>query len=80
MPFHIRDEATDKAVRELAAQTGLSLTDAVHRAAENELRRIRQEKRPLVERVAAIQARARALEPTGLPADKAFYDKLSGDL
>ncbi len=80
MPFHIRDEATDSAVRKLAAETGLSLTDAVRQAAENELRRIQHEKRPLAERVRAIQARARAFKPTGLEADKAFYDKLSGDL
>jgi antitoxin VapB len=80
MPFHIRDEATDKAVRELAAQTGLSLTDAVRLAAENELRRRRQAKQPLAERVRAIQSRALAFKPTGLRADKAFYDDLSGDL
>ena len=80
MPFHIRDEATDKAVRELAAQTGLSLTDAVRQAAENELRRLNQKKRPLSERVRDIQSRALAYKPTGLAADKAFYDELSGDL
>jgi antitoxin VapB len=77
MPFHIRDEATDKVVRELAAQTGLSLTDAVRLAAENELRRLRQAKQPLVERVRAIQSRALAFRPTGLRADKTFFDDLS---
>ncbi len=80
MPFHIRDAATDKAVRELAARTGLSLTDAVRQAAENELRRLNQLKRPLAERVRDIQKRALAYEPTGSRADKAFYDDLSGDL
>ncbi len=80
MPFHIRDEATDKAVRELAAQTGLSLTDAVRQAAENELRRLKRMKRPLAERVRDIQQRALAYQPTGLLADKAFFDNLSGDL
>jgi antitoxin VapB len=78
MPFHIRDQATDKVARELAVQTGLSLTDAVRQAAENELRRLRQAKKPLAERVRAIQKRALAFEPTGLLADKAFYDGLSG--
>jgi antitoxin VapB len=79
MPFHIRDQATDRAVRELAAQTGLSLTDAIRQAAENELRRLKQAKQPLAERVRAIQARALAFQPTGARADKAFYDDLSGD-
>ncbi len=80
MPFHVRDAATDKAVRELAARTGLSLTDAIRRAAENELNRLNRKKRPLAERVRDIQARARAYEPTGLAADKAFYDEFSGDI
>ncbi|MGO8739703.1 type II toxin-antitoxin system VapB family antitoxin [Rhodoblastus sp.] len=80
MPFHIRDAATDQAVRELAARTGLSLTDAVRQAAENELNRLNRKKRPLAERVRDIQARARAYAPTGLAADKVFYDELSGDL
>jgi antitoxin VapB len=78
MPFHVRDAATDKVVRELAARTGLSLTDAIRRAAENELSRLGRQKRPLAERVRKIQARARAYEPTGLAADKAFFDELSG--
>ncbi len=80
MPFHIRDEATDKAVRRLAARTGLSLTEAVRTAAENELQRIERARRPLSERVAAIQARARAYPPTGLSADKDFDDAMSGDI
>jgi antitoxin VapB len=80
MPFHVRDAATDKAVRELAAQTGLSLTDAIRQAAENELRRLNQAKRPLAERIRTIRTRALAYKPTGLSADKAFYDQLSGDL
>lgn len=79
MPFHIRDAATDKAVRELAAKTGLSLTDAIRQAAENELRRLGRKKHPLRQRVRAIQQRALDFEPTGASADKAFYDELSGD-
>ena len=78
MPFHIRDIATDRAVRALAARTGQSLTDAVRQAAENELRRIERSERPIAERIAPIQERARAYPPTGAAADKAFYDELSG--
>ncbi|MBI1867059.1 MAG: type II toxin-antitoxin system VapB family antitoxin [Methylocystis sp.] len=79
MPFHIRDKATDTIVRKLAAVKGTSMTEAVRQAAEHELRRLRQEQRPLAERIAAIQKRANAFPPSGLAADKAFYDELSGE-
>lgn len=39
MAFHIRDEATDRAVRALARKLGVGLTEAVKMAAENELKR-----------------------------------------
>jgi antitoxin VapB len=79
MAFHIRDKATDEAVRKLAAQKGVTMTQAVRDAAERELSRLRREQRPLSERVAAIQQRAKAFPDTGLTADKAFYDELSGE-
>jgi antitoxin VapB len=80
MPFHIRDKATDQAVRELAARKGVTMTQAVRAAAERELASLRRGKRPLSERLAAIQRRANAFPATGLPADKAFYDDLAGGL
>lgn len=80
MPFHIRDDETDIAVRDLAARKGISLTEAVRLAVESELHRLDEANRPLAERVAAIQERALSHSPTGLAADKAFYDELSGDL
>ena len=80
MPFHIRDTQTDTLVRRLAIQKGVSLTEAVKIAASNELQRIEEQKRPLHERIAAIQKRALALLPTGEVADKAFFDELSGGL
>ncbi|MFG1250025.1 type II toxin-antitoxin system VapB family antitoxin [Xanthobacter flavus] len=39
MAFHIRDEATDRAVRALARKLGVGLTEAVKMAVENELKR-----------------------------------------
>lgn len=42
MPLNIKDPATEKSVRELAAITGETVTTAVHRAAEERLQRIRQ--------------------------------------
>jgi antitoxin VapB len=42
MPLNIKDPATEKSVRELAALTGETVTTAVHRAAEERLQRVRQ--------------------------------------
>jgi antitoxin VapB len=79
MAFHIRDPKTDKAVRQLAARKGVSMTEAVREAVENELAKLEEDKRPMLERIRDIQERVAAYPKTGLKADKAFYDWLSGD-
>ncbi|HEX5328017.1 MAG TPA: type II toxin-antitoxin system VapB family antitoxin [Acetobacteraceae bacterium] len=80
MAFHVRDEATDTAVRRLAKVKGKSLTDTIREAVEHEYER-EQEKVPLAERIRAIQEEFRLLSrPGGQPADKAFFDDLSGDI
>lgn len=79
MAFHIRDPRTDKAVRQLAARKGVSMTEAVRQAVESELSKLEEDKRPMLERIRDIQERVAAYPKTGLKADKAFYDWLSGD-
>ena len=84
MAFHIRDPETDRIVRDLAAKTGATLTDAVREAAAEKLARVertqdRDDKRPLREQIRDIQERVAARGRTGLKADKAFFDRLSGD-
>jgi antitoxin VapB len=71
-------------VRDLAAKTGATLTGAVREAAAEKLARIertqdRADKRPLREQIRDIQERVAARGKTGLKADKAFFDWLSGD-
>ena len=79
MAFHIRDEATDKAVRRLAKLKHKTLTDTVREAVEHEYERVRSEI-PLLERLRPIQDQLTSLsKPGGLPADKAFFDELSGE-
>ena len=79
MAFHVRDPATDEAVRRLATLKGKSLTVTIREAVEQEYERERR-KIPLAERLKPLQDRLKALsKPGGLPADKAFYDELSGD-
>lgn len=79
MAFHIRDPRTDKAVRQLAARKGVSMTEAVRDAVESELAKLEEDKLPMIERIRDIQERVAAYRKTGLKADKAFYDWLSGD-
>jgi len=78
MAFHIRDVETDALVRELAARRKVGLTEAVKMAVSNELQR-EQEAVPLKSRIAALCAEVLKRPSTGLEADKAFFDDLSGD-
>jgi antitoxin VapB len=78
MPFHIRDAETDTKVRELARLRGVGLTEAVHQAVGEALERDTVEE-PLIDRVRQIQQRIAARGRTGLVADKAFFDWLSGE-
>jgi antitoxin VapB len=77
MPLNIRNEAVNRLAGKLAKRRGVNKTDAVKLALENELHRL-DEAIPLVERLRPIQARVLARPATGLEADKAFYDELSG--
>ena len=76
MAFQIKDPTTDAAVRKLAARRKVSLTAAVRQAVENELAR---SERDFDGRLDAVVRELKQYPPTGLEADKAFYDELSGD-
>ncbi|MGH7040810.1 MAG: type II toxin-antitoxin system VapB family antitoxin [Acetobacteraceae bacterium] len=77
MPLNIRREEVNRLAETLAARTHMNKTDAVRLALEHELRRL-DEALPLRERLRPIQDRVLARPATGLEADKAFYDELSG--
>ena len=78
MALHIRDEETDRLVRALAERKRIPLTQAVKLAVGNELRR-EDEKLSLWERLKPIRDGIAESPLTGLEADKAFYDQLSGE-
>ena len=80
MAIHLREPAADLAVRTLAARLGVSLTDAIRISAENELKRVGAKTVFRRQRIARIQERLKTFGGTGLKADKAFFDALSGDL
>jgi antitoxin VapB len=79
MAFHVRDKETDALVRTLAGRHRIGLTEAIRRAVSHELRR-EEEAIPLKDRIAALRAEISRRPATGLAADKAFFDDLSGDL
>jgi antitoxin VapB len=78
MPLNIRNEKVNQLAKKLAARKHVNKTEAVKLALENELRRLDEEP-PLSERLRPLQERVLARPATGLEADKAFYDWLSGD-
>ena len=80
MAFHVKDAATDEAVRQLAKLKRKTLTETIREAVEHEYARVRPEI-PLIERLKPIQEELKSLsKPGGLPADKAFFDELSGEI
>lgn len=74
MAVHIRDEETERLVRNLASLKKLGLTEAIRVAVEGELKRI-----PLGDRIRPIQDRIAAAGRNGPRADKAFFDELCGE-
>lgn len=79
MAFHVRDEETDAVVRRLAKRKRKTLTATIREACEHEFER-EYAKDDFMEAVRAAQEAFRKLgKPTGLQADKAFYDELSGE-
>jgi antitoxin VapB len=62
----------------LAVRKRMNKTDAVRSALENKLHRL-DEAMPLRDRLRPLQERVLSRPTTGLDADKAFYDQLSGD-
>lgn len=77
MPLNIRSEEVNRLAEQLAARTNFNKIDAVRLALENELQRL-DSAVPLRDRLRPLQRRVAARPATGLEADKAFYDDLSG--
>lgn len=78
MPLNIRSEIVNQLAGRLAACSRTTKTEAVRIALENELRRL-DESMPLRDRLRPLQDRVLSRSATGLEADKAFYDELSGN-
>ena len=78
MACHVRDPETDRLVRELAAQEGVGLTDAVRLAVREKLESAKQAP-SLWEKIQPLLDEVARYPETGLEADKAFYDSLNDE-
>ena len=78
MPLNIRSEEVNRLADKLASVTRVSKTEAVRIALINELDR-QERRQPLAERLKPLLDRIDAVPDTGLGADKAFFDDLSGE-
>lgn len=78
MAFHVRDPETDSLVRELALKRGLGLTEAIKLAVSTALKADEADRAARLAKMQEIQDRIAARPDTGLRADKAFFDALSG--
>ncbi len=78
MPLNVRSEEVNRLAERLAVRKHVTKTEAVKLALENELRRM-DAAIPLRERLRPLQQRVLSRPATGLDADKAFYDELSGE-
>ena len=79
MPFHVRDPEADALVREYAEEKRVGITDAIKLAVRRAREADDQARDEKLARMRAISDRIAALPNTGLKADKAFFDELSGD-
>jgi antitoxin VapB len=78
MPLNIRNEIVNQLAEQLAARRQVNKTEAVRIALQNELLRL-DKAVPLRDRVRLLQERVLSRPATGMEADKAFYDELSGN-
>jgi antitoxin VapB len=78
--LYIKNQDTADLAREVAALLGTSRTAAVHDALEHRKRALQAERSgSIYDRLEAWRAAHPLGEPTGLDADKAFYDSLNDE-
>lgn len=79
MTFYVKDPATDKAVRRLAKLKHKTLTETIREAVEKEFERTK-DTRSVAQKLDELTERFSKFPRSGLEADKAFFDELSGDI
>ncbi|MBJ7486298.1 type II toxin-antitoxin system VapB family antitoxin [Brevundimonas sp.] len=79
MAFHVRRKETDEIVRRYATRHRVGVTDAVHKAVEDALKRDEDEIAERLKKMRATSDRVSGRPRTGLKADKAFFDEMYED-
>jgi antitoxin VapB len=79
MPFHVRDAEADAMLRQYAEDNRVGITDAIKLAVRRAREADDKARAEKLARMRAITDKLDALPRTGLKADKAFFDDLSGD-
>ncbi|TDR87214.1 type II toxin-antitoxin system VapB family antitoxin [Enterovirga rhinocerotis] len=78
MGLSIKNEAVEALARDLARRHGTGVTEIIRRALQEMADREAAEP-SLWEKLAPLRERLEKMGRTGLPADRAFYDELSGE-
>jgi antitoxin VapB len=78
VPLNIRSDEVNVLAEQLAGLRKVTKTEAVRQALKEAVKR-ENDNVPFMERIKAIQDRIASYPETGLKADKAFFDELSGD-
>jgi len=78
MPLNIRSDEVNALAADLARLKKVSKTEAVRQALVEAIQR-ENDNVPFLERIKVIQDKIASYPDTGLKADKAFFDELSGD-
>ena len=79
MTIYVKDPTTSAAVRKLAKQRGVTLTEAIRMAVEKQLAVEEQHKADFLAKLKVLQDEVASWPITGLKADKAYFDWLSGE-
>jgi len=77
MAIHIKHAETENLVRQLASETGQTITAAIRNAAQAAL--TTHSSQSLWEQTEDVRRMLAQFPRTGLTADKAFFDELSGE-
>jgi len=79
MAFHVRKKETDEIVRRYAARRNVGVTEAIHMAVEDALKRDEDRIADKLKRMRAISDEIAKRPTTGLTIDKAFFDEMYED-
>ena len=79
MGISIKNEKVEALARRLAQKHGTGITEIIEVALEEKAKRDEEVELPLWERIKPLQERIAKLPKTGVRADRAFFNKMTGE-